>query len=760
MSEDSPHSEMTSEEMEGESLAIDGLLRELARGGEDDDETFVGRVLDSIGAPSAPEKTPPPLKERMIPGRRTRRPSVRSWIVPLAAAACLVLAFHLINIITTPKPRDAFAALLKASEHISSIQEIEKLKPLVERAIADEIAQPSLDAKRVMDLEFIESITGNPKKNRQADDIRFILDNLKKKRERVALNFGIGKVHAAEPLAAARAYIKELDYDDAFAALEGDGSEDAALFRGWCWKQQKKYAKARSEFARCSGDLKDFFTARTYECEQNFAKAATIYEKLGERLNRAYFYAGYAWKYGAGNDTKARTAFEKLENYALQDYAWVRVSMEVPKEWLVNDFTWKDMKELPLPAKSKHFKDPVTNMLITRITDPVIDGYRREKDNKASCGPAYRNIENATGSRLVVGISGRMCLYDTNDLSYIKTIKQRATGLPQYTDFTWDKHDPDMGYFTGWSSWSGKFIAYDCKTDKTTVLLDIKKDLPWARKLSILGDCSADGRWWAFSAWAKTSIALVSYEKDAEGKNKGRIRGIREDSDLLKNTERWKTSKISVSPSGKRIVIPSRGMAFDHSLKQQYELPKLDYQDSFDFVIDDNGREVLFNGRRVIDIETGKDTKYPSTEAPYRPWNFKKRSDGKKNIVVGRIDVCGNSYAAPGWAVVSTLAGSHVTYYPQQCIMLVEVTQRKEPAPRVWRLAYHRMKFNFGPGPCAKISFSGKYIYFNSNWDVKDGEENIYRITMPEQWYEKLMGAEKAKALRAKAAKLTGLEIK
>jgi len=252
---------------------------------------------------------------------RRRRSSVKSWAVPIAVAACLVLAFHLVNVLSTPKPRDAFAALLKASESISTVREIRKLKPMVERAIADEITKPALDARRVMDLEFLFSITENPKKKEQADDILFILDRLKKEKERVSSIALFEKAYAASNLSAAKEHIKKLEYRKAVSELSGTSGADAVLLRGWCLRQLGKNTKAHEEFSKADSNLGAFMIARTFERENKFEKAAKGYDSLGEKVNRAYFYAGYAWKYYAENHEKAEASFAKLTDSRVKQYA-------------------------------------------------------------------------------------------------------------------------------------------------------------------------------------------------------------------------------------------------------------------------------------------------------------------------------------------------------------------------------------------------------------------------------------------------------
>ena len=75
------------------------------------------------------------------------------------------------------------------------------------------------------------------------------------------------------------------------------------------------------------------------------------------------------------------------------------------------------------------------------------------------------------------------------------------------------------------------------------------------------------------------------------------------------------------------------------------------------------------------------------------------------------------------------------------------------------RLAYHRSIYTgYGANPFAKINGPGTRVLYGSNWN-QSGVHDVYCIQLPEGWYEKVMGAAKAKAAREKVAKLTRLTV-
>ena len=84
----------------------------------------------------------------------------------------------------------------------------------------------------------------------------------------------------------------------------------------------------------------------------------------------------------------------------------------------------------------------------------------------------------------------------------------------------------------------------------------------------------------------------------------------------------------------------------------------------------------------------------------------------------------------------------------------------------IWRVAHsHGVhdpddKRNYWAETHASAGRYGKTIIFASNWDGPKAVIEGYRCDLPEGWYEKLMGKEKAKSLRAKTAKMLGMTVK
>jgi hypothetical protein len=166
--------------------------------------------------------------------------------------------------------------------------------------------------------------------------------------------------------------------------------------------------------------------------------------------------------------------------------------------------------------------------------------------------------------------------------------------------------------------------------------------------------------------------------------------------------------------------------------------------------LDDEGREVIFYGGgrtfspggqsdgcyAMCDIETGTETvltrKIGGPQAHYD---------------------C-SSILTPGWGLVSTYhpASLKQSHWAEYSIHLVELTRRKTPPPRIWRVGHtHVNRGSYPDDPFATFNRFGTKIFFGSNWGIpieKGGDIDAYQIELPPSWYGGLMGIEKAIMLR------------
>jgi len=426
-------------------------------------------------------------------------------------------------------------------------------------------------------------------------------------------------------------------------------------------------------------------------------------------------------------------------------------------KWLIDDFAMGSFPKLSKPKHGVPFVDPVTHMTIVRVTDGETDGYAAGRYHRASGGYPKHSIENCDGTYLSIAIYAKgkgMSLYDAKKFRFIKPFAGYGNTKPTREETRWDGRDPAVIYYCwGYSGNASKFFKQNVETGAITLLHDFKDEFPGASYAASAeeGDSSADSRYWAFYVKGGGNRAIVCYDKDAQGRDKGKV---------ISKLENARTNWAGMSPSGKYVILGETGTHYDREFKKKIKSPANHGHN--DLVLDDEGREALYNAKAVSDLETGKTTRYPMQRAPYRPWKLYHKIDGKPASSFG-YHVSGNSYGTPGWAVISTYSAKtdqQLIYYPEQSVLLVEVTHRAKPAPRVWRLIYHRSARKVSSDdPFAKANMAGTRVYYGSNWNNPGGAYDVYCVQMPDGWYEKVMGVAKAKSLREKAAKLTGLTV-
>ena len=82
----------------------------------------------------------------------------------------------------------------------------------------------------------------------------------------------------------------------------------------------------------------------------------------------------------------------------------------------------------------------------------------------------------------------------------------------------------------------------------------------------------------------------------------------------------------------------------------------------------------------------------------------------------------------------------------------MELTRRKSPPPRIWRICHTHVNRESGiDDPFATFNRFGTKLFFGSNWGTplkQGGDIDVYQVELPADWYETLMGREKATKLR------------
>jgi hypothetical protein len=415
--------------------------------------------------------------------------------------------------------------------------------------------------------------------------------------------------------------------------------------------------------------------------------------------------------------------------------------------------------DFPKPDKGASYFDPVFGTKITRISDQTVDGLRSVSNKIGSImHPAYpkHNYDNADGTYLLFHGSYRsgQVIYDSKTLKLLKSLSTKAVSFAQPVEPRWDAHNPHLLYFHRRPPTA--FSVYDVRTDKFEILHDFSKEFPGAKIITMAeeGDCSYDSRYFAFAIvgerggrkWA--GLAVVCYDRVKDrivGKIDLPIRGFEN-----QGAGNW----VGMSPSGRFVLLGTAPMlVYDREFKGRPV--KLPHGGGWhcDVSLDDEGREVIFymggltfspggqsNGcYAMCDLETGTETVL--TEKVGGPSGMGAHLD------------CSCIFT-PGWGLVSTYhkAPLKQSHWAEYSIYLVELTRRKNPPPRIWRICHtHVNREGYIDDPFATFDRFGKKIFFGSNWGkpvTQGGDIDVYQVELPPNWYDDLMGKEKAIKLR------------
>ncbi len=183
-----------------------------------------------------------------------------------------------------------------------------------------------------------------------------------------------------------------------------------------------------------------------------------------------------------------------------------------------------------------------------------------------------------------------------------------------------------------------------------------------------------------------------------------------------------------------------------------------------DLGIDTQGSEVLLFGNDTTDflsmqdLATGRETHLLSY-VHGTTWAESRTLSGQG------FHISGNAYATPGWMVVSTYGyEKQRTHWNSHAIYLLELNPDADPAqPVIWRVAHARSVWDpdltkhYWAETHASIDPRGRTIIFASNWSNPKAAIETYRLDLPENQHDRLMGKRAADEARARSAKLLGM---
>jgi len=416
--------------------------------------------------------------------------------------------------------------------------------------------------------------------------------------------------------------------------------------------------------------------------------------------------------------------------------------------------------DIPKPEKGVPYFDPIFGTQITRISDRKLDKLGSWLNKYGSLmHPAYpkHNYDNANGSYLLFqgSYGSGQILYDAKSFRLIKALDTRAVNWNQTVDPRWDAHNPDVLYY--YFSPPTALSQYNVRTDKFGIIHDFDKNFPGATSITMAeeGDCSYDSRYFAFALLAPrggdpwVGVAVFCYDR-IEDRIVGKI-------DLpIKGFEKQGAGNwVGMSPSGKVLLGTVPMLVYDREFKKPPV--KLTHGGGWhcDVGLDDEGREViLYRGGHIFSPNAQSNGCYAMCDLETGTETVLTGKIGDPEVGVPDIHFDCSSIFTPGWGMVSAFHPAPIkqSHWTEYSIHLVELTRRKSPPPRIWRICHTHV--NRGSGiddPFATFDRFGSKIFFGSNWGVpieKGGDIDVYQVELPPNWYEDLMGKEKAAKLR------------
>ncbi len=428
----------------------------------------------------------------------------------------------------------------------------------------------------------------------------------------------------------------------------------------------------------------------------------------------------------------------------------------VPKQsdflerYVIDDFTFYPVPDIPRPEKGVAFRDPVFGTKITRITDAPVDVPGRHF-NYAQPGYPKHDIENADGTKLIIQSfsgSGWSIWNAKPPFNKLHDISPKLVGWGSPLDIRWSMKNPRLLYY----AYLSKLWQYDMDTKEATVVHDFSQEYParvgekyprCSPSMEEEGTQSDNDRYWPITIkcydpsrkekkldpWYQAAQVLFDLDKQQI------VSALQAGDPDFKHA-----NAIMVSPLGNYLIIGAPPcFVYDKNWKLKF---RVETHGHYDLALDDEGREVIVTvGQyywpdgskdlgdwvKMIDLETGKTQWLAPLENSF-------------------FHVSGNCTDKPGWAVVSTYSPSDFKQskkWSDASVIMYELT-RRIPKPdlahhaKVWRLAHtHMFRKSYGDDPFAKINKKGTKVWFGSGWanSYKDGQYDVYQIDLPLNWF-------------------------
>ncbi len=330
----------------------------------------------------------------------------------LAAAAVIVAALVGLAAWWARPVRDVPAGALGRLESrapaLATVEDLAALAPAARAAVGQALAQAEPDPRAVTDLLLVTYITSRPREDRQTDDVRFLLAQVRQRggmasrRAAVqpawavpALTWPLAGAVQPGDLQAARARLLAGDYDGALAAA---GDEGDPILRAWCLAMLGRSGDAAELLARAEAGPREA-VARALWAQlalesHNVAEAMRQYERLAEQDDRYWFASGYLARYELGDLRGAGLRLGRVQEPALAAYVAKTFQAELAAA-----------RHGPLPLVAETFDDYDTGEPVDWVLVRTRGGEFRIVD-RADGGRALQQDEAGRGgAELLTGVS-------------------------------------------------------------------------------------------------------------------------------------------------------------------------------------------------------------------------------------------------------------------------------------------------------------------------------------------------------------------
>ncbi len=431
----------------------------------------------------------------------------------------------------------------------------------------------------------------------------------------------------------------------------------------------------------------------------------------------------------------------------------------------------------PKPAKGQSYIDPNFNTTITRLTDGQADvpdaGIYPEYGT-------YRSINSNGNYLLLVDRTGYYRVHSAHPpyqtITKWKPDWSSNGGLGfEQPEYRWDY----SGQHPDWLYWRShkkllhvdindipdgeilrednqvNVVVHDFDSDRTVIEAGSPiSDTIWNAMYIANGDAgtpSEDTRYWVFALYTadgsgKTFYRIFVYDKTADVVGSAR------------NVEGGYVNEVYMSPDGAYVYVGFNAKSPWNSSQPlgggwmyRRDLSNWGNPDFFMCSIPPH-TNWLYDAQGFVGMI------YPDNQTDYL--TFKRAVDGTEWNIRYHLQGEGADWgrggkhhgAMPGphrrgWGLVTTYTPQHNDHqgWEDDAIYLVEVDENKyyggPEEPRVWRIATlnndSTVNYYFHH-PNASMDYDGTKIWYGSNWDTPDGIQDVYQVTLPDNWWTDL----------------------